>query len=200
MSENKKRFTEIDVERINIVEKNGSVKMVLSNSERVPDPIICGKTLKRQAHNSSGMIFFNEDGDECGGLVYGSDGAALLFDAYKSDQIIGIVYEKDKDGNTVQGVKIWDRPPLNTEVWEELEISQRTGAPSPKLKELMESGAFGVSRMFLGKNIQGEAQVVLRDSKGRDRIRLRVDTSDTPIMEFLDENGEVTYSLPPAMD
>lgn len=32
---------------------------------------------------------------------------------------------------------------------------------------------------------------------GRPRIRMRVDQDDVPRLEFLNENGEVVYSLPP---
>ena len=62
------KIEEIDVEDINIVEKDGHLKMVISNKERVPGPIIGGKTLSRQGGNSPGMIFYTEKGDECGGL------------------------------------------------------------------------------------------------------------------------------------
>jgi hypothetical protein len=34
----KQQFEEIDVQRINVVEKDGQIKMVLSNKERFPDP------------------------------------------------------------------------------------------------------------------------------------------------------------------
>ena len=64
-----KSFEEIDVERINIVEGNGDLKLVISNSERQHSGIINGKPLpKRQ--RKAGLIFFNSMGDECGGLIY----------------------------------------------------------------------------------------------------------------------------------
>ena len=34
----KQKFEELDVERINVVEKDGQVKMVISNKERLPGP------------------------------------------------------------------------------------------------------------------------------------------------------------------
>ena len=43
----KTKFTEIDVERINIVEKDGKLKMVISNGERQHPGVIDGKTLSR---------------------------------------------------------------------------------------------------------------------------------------------------------
>ena len=38
------KFEEIDVERINIVEADGKLRMTISNQERVPDPVINGNT------------------------------------------------------------------------------------------------------------------------------------------------------------
>src|SRR5688572_14476910 len=40
----KTRFTEIDVERINVVEKDGKLRLTISNAARLPDPIIGGKS------------------------------------------------------------------------------------------------------------------------------------------------------------
>src|SRR5690349_18147562 len=64
----KTRFTEIDVERINIIEKDGRLTMVLSNGERQHPGIIDGRTLART--RPPGMLFFNDQGDECGGLSF----------------------------------------------------------------------------------------------------------------------------------
>src|SRR5262245_60109843 len=64
----KTRFAEIDVERINILEKDGKLKMVISNSERQHPGVVDGKTLSRK--RAPGVIFFNEEGDECGGLTF----------------------------------------------------------------------------------------------------------------------------------
>src|SRR6478609_9315429 len=63
------KFKEIDVERINIVEKTGKLRMVISNGERQHPGIVDGKTLPKR-YREPGMIFFNTDGDECGGLIY----------------------------------------------------------------------------------------------------------------------------------
>jgi hypothetical protein len=57
------------VVRINIVEKNCTVKMVMSNKERLPVPVIDGRTLKRSGIPTPGMIFYNAEGDECDGKV-----------------------------------------------------------------------------------------------------------------------------------
>src|SRR2546427_3070101 len=67
----KTRFEEIDVERINVVEKDGTLRLVISNKARGPDPVVSGKTYPRTGGNRAGFIFFNDEGNEDGGLVYG---------------------------------------------------------------------------------------------------------------------------------
>src|SRR6185436_1955250 len=70
-ADQKNKVEELDVERINIVEKDGKVKLVIANKDRFPDPIIDGKTYPmRQGGKTAGMIFYNDKGDECGGLSF----------------------------------------------------------------------------------------------------------------------------------
>src|ERR1051325_5572602 len=45
-TQQKQKFGEIDVERINIVEKDGKLDLVISNSDRMPPAIVNGKTFK----------------------------------------------------------------------------------------------------------------------------------------------------------
>lgn len=51
-------------------------------------------------------------------------------------------------------------------------------------------------RFFLGKGRDDKVKLVLSDLKGRPRIRMSVTVDGTAGLEFLDETGEVTYSLP----
>ena len=112
----KMKFDEIDVGRINIVEKDGTVKMIISNKERAPDAIIGGKAYPRQGGNSPGIIFFNDKGDECGGLTFSGDdrsgssraGSVLLFDQLNNDQTVGIMYS-ESEGRRNAGLHVWDR-------------------------------------------------------------------------------------------
>ena len=105
----------IEVERINLVEHDGTLRMVLANSALAPDPVVDGQVLKRESgKDAAGTVFYNEHGDECGGLVFSgqqreggySAGAALLFDQFKQDQVIGIMHE-DSDGGRRAGLWVW---------------------------------------------------------------------------------------------
>lgn len=64
----RQKFEEIDVERINVVEKDGKLRMVISNAQRQHPGIVDGKIIPRKDGRPAGMIFFNERGDETGGL------------------------------------------------------------------------------------------------------------------------------------
>src|SRR3546814_13361431 len=65
-------FDEISVKRINIVEPDGKYRLVLSNSERFPGLFMEGKEYKHHSRDGGGMLFFNDEGDEVGGLTFGS--------------------------------------------------------------------------------------------------------------------------------
>src|SRR5919106_6575377 len=60
------RFAEIDVERINVVEPDGTVRVVISNNACFPAPVVQGKAGTRAGGPLAGLILYN--GDECGGL------------------------------------------------------------------------------------------------------------------------------------
>ncbi|HEX7124137.1 MAG TPA: hypothetical protein VF178_17295, partial [Gemmatimonadaceae bacterium] len=51
-------------------------------------------------------------------------------------------------------------------------------------------------RVFLGRDVSRAAVLILSDPQGRPRLRLRVDSTGTPAVEFLDESGQVTDRLP----
>jgi len=180
---------ELEVERINVVGKDGKVQLVISNRERLPDPVVAGKVLsKRKGIPTAGFIFYNDEGDECGGLVFGGrSGAAaagLLFDQYKQDQIVGLTYSENNRERRY-GLEIWERPdtPL-PEVWE----SRKSRDPD----------LLGVPRIFIGRTPSGEALIRISDCQGKERLRIVVDGA--PRLEFLDESGRVMYRLPPDDD
>jgi hypothetical protein len=53
-------------------------------------------------------------------------------------------------------------------------------------------------RVFVGRTNKDDAAVLLMDRNGKPRIRMAVDSANTPSLEFLDEGGKVVYSLPNA--
>lgn len=95
-----KKYTELDVEKLNLVDSDGKIKMTLFNQENVPPVILDGEDIMpkhRQNDPISGLMFYNGREEECGGLIFGSakdeDGnpsmtASLTFDEYRQDQVV----------------------------------------------------------------------------------------------------------------
>lgn len=203
----KTKFAEIDVERINIVEKDGQLKMVISNSERQHPGVVDGKTLSRK--RPPGMIFFNEKGDECGGLTFegnqkdGQAGASasLTFDKFRHDQTVGIQHLEGNNGQYYAGLRVWERPDTSLgPVIEKLAAIEKMSEGPEKaaaLKELREMPS-GAERVMVGRDREKVAVIRLSDAKGKPRIKLSVGADGAPKLDFLDETGKVTYSLPQA--
>ena len=64
------KFQEIDVERINVMEPNGNYRMVISNRARSIGPIAYNKPFGYPGGSRPGIIFFNDEGTENGGLTF----------------------------------------------------------------------------------------------------------------------------------
>ena len=90
---------EITAERINIVDADGALRLVISNKDRMHPGVIGGKVLQRP-RPYAGLLFFNDQGDEAGGLTLrGRElrgqravDAGLMFDQLGQDQTIGFDY------------------------------------------------------------------------------------------------------------
>ena len=60
---------ELTVQRLNIVDANGTLRMVLAGKDRMHPGVMDGVTIDRP-RPVAGMLFFNDEGDEVGGLTY----------------------------------------------------------------------------------------------------------------------------------
>jgi hypothetical protein len=195
----------LNVERINVVEKDGALKLVMSNKQRAPDAFISGKTFPRQGGNSAGLIFYNDDGDEVGGLTFGnrrregggnSSNAVILFDQYKQDQTLGLMYG-EQDGKRTAGLYVWDRPemPLD-QLMDKLNAAKTEEDKAAFVKALQEKGEAGARRVFVGKLADRTATVSLADLRGKPRLVLKVDEKGAASIEFLDDAGKVVRKIP----
>jgi len=196
---NKTRFEEIDAERINIVEKDGTLKMVISNQQRQHPGMMDGKMIPSR-DRPAGMIFFNNVGDECGGMVYDGNAKESDFsysiDQFKNDQIMQLDYTEDHSTPKIKrhyGLRMWDEPdalPLGKLLKAADSLKGKgDSALNSYVQQLQEKGLWRTERFFAGKNSDGEVGLFIRDSKGKPRIKLYVDKQNNPRIEFLDENG-----------
>ncbi len=69
--ESPSKFESIDVQRINVVEPDGTLRMVISNKSAAPGAIIRGKEYAHPDRQSAGILFFNDEATENGGLIFG---------------------------------------------------------------------------------------------------------------------------------
>jgi hypothetical protein len=170
-----KQFDEINVHRVNVTEPDGTLRMVISNKDRLPPVIIKGVEHPEmgEARPQAGMIFYNNEGTENGGLIFSGrkndkgqivdSGASLSFDRYGAGQTIQLAGVDDSE-NHFAGLQVND---------------------------------VGGSRVWAGRDNQGLASVSLAGKDGKERIRLQVSADGNASIVFLDAKGKVLQQIMP---
>ena len=163
-------FDQINVHRINVIEPDGTLRMVISNHAKLPGLILHGKE-QAFARPQAGMLFYNDEGSENGGLIFSGrrnekgevvdSGGSLTFDKYGENQIVQLAGVDDKE-DKFAGLIVSD--------------SKR--------------------RVWVGRDDKGTATVALMDSMGKKRILMEVRADGTASLSFLDANGKVTGKFP----
>jgi hypothetical protein len=201
------KMDELTVQRLNIVDANGTLRLVLAGKDRMHPGIIDGKVIERP-RPVAGLLFFNDDGDEVGGLTITGqerDGtsranALLAFDQLKQDQTIALAYS-EQNGQRSTGLTVWDRPDARLgDLIDKLNAANRmtdAAARDAAVKAARASMPPSPRRVFVGKNTDRSAAIVLADADGKPRLNLRVDAAGNAAIEFLDAAGKVTHQLPP---
>ena len=200
----KTRIDELTVERINVVEKDGRVRLVIANADRSPGVVEAGKVTTKPG-GRAGLIFYNDEGNENGGLIFRGRmvdgkvmaGGHLSFDRYGQDQVIALTYEEE-EGKHRQGLTILDRPPQSFTTINARRDTIRRMSDGPakdsawKAWALWQGGApFGAPRLFVGRDQRKAATLDLKDQYGRSRLRLVVDSLGDSRIEFLNDSGQV---------
>jgi len=170
-----KRFDEISVHRLNVTESDGTLRMVISNKERLPPVIIQGKERPEmgEARPQAGLIFYNDEGTENGGLIFSGrkndkgqvvdSGASLSFDRYGAGQTIQLAGVDDNE-NHFAGLQVND---------------------------------IGGQRVWAGRDSKGLASISLAAADGKERVRLQVSAEGKASIVFLDDKGKVLQTLAP---
>ena len=203
------KFDEIDVGRINVVERDGTLRLAISNTERAPGWVFGGKPRPGRPKNA-GMIFFDDQGNEDGGLIFGGNakdgkyeaGASLTFDQHDADQVVALQYN-DENGIRRSGLAINEFPASFSEA-EEIERSDslKSMPPGParvtaqaRHDSAQARGELGANRGYFGRDRMGNAILRLSDKTGKPRLRLVVDSLGAARLEFLDAAGRVTRTI-----
>jgi hypothetical protein len=200
------------------VEPNGTLRAVLSSS--------AGFDFGQRAENGpvriAGLMFYNEEGQETGGLVYrgrvisGGQEAdcTLTFDQFRQDQNVYLHHEEHKDAQSLKiedGLTINQRPDW-TAVKDEFGIYEQIQKLPPAQREELrlksaQAEKIFARRLFLGvqRGNQGgkaynNAGIFIKNKWGRDAIKIYVDDDNKPHIQVLDPLGNsVIYevNIPP---
>lgn len=164
-------FDEVQVHRIDIVEPDGTLRMVISNRDRLPGVIGKGKESSKVDRPEAGMLFYNDEGTENGGLIFGGhrnekgevvdSGGSLTFDKYGASQTVQLAGVDDKD-NKFAGLAVNDQN-------------------NSQMRR----------RVWVGRQDDGAAVVSLMDADGKKRIVMQVAADGTPSLDLLDAQGHV---------
>jgi hypothetical protein len=193
----KASFDEINVHRINVVEPDGTLRLVISDKAEFPGIVVKNKQVyAHKDRQTAGMLFFNDEGTENGGLIFGGEKAKdgtessyghLSFDRYLQDQVMTI--EANQEGSHRRsGISIDDRP--------DWPITDVLSLPKSQWKQFITSHPMPHQRIYLGRNDDKSASLTLKDQDGHARILIRVAADGSPSLEFLDANGKVVSQLP----
>jgi hypothetical protein len=196
---------ELTVQRLNVTDANGTLRLVLSGKDRMHPGILDGKLIDRP-RPVAGLLFFNDEGDEVGGLTITGqerDGvrranALLAFDQFKQDQIIALAYSESNTERTT-GLTVWDRSDTRlSELIDKLNAAQKLTDPAAREQAIQTARASAPPaprRMFVGKNTDRSVGVMLADAAGKPRLNLRVAADGNAAIEFLDADGKVTRRI-----
>src|SRR5690348_6656672 len=165
-----RHFDQITVHRINVVEPDGTLRMVISDHAELPGVIVGGTQKYPPTRPQAGMLFYNDEGSEVGGLVFAGhenakgeivdSGGSLSFDKYGAGQVVQLAGVDDK-----------------TDKFSGLSIA---GYAAGRRSQ----------RIWVGRDGEGDATVALMDAKGRKRILLDMAADGTSSMSFLDRSEE----------
>lgn len=169
-------FDQITVHRINVIEPGGTPRMILSDRADFPGAIRRGRE-EPYKRPYAGMLFYNDEGTETGGLVFGghknakgqlvNSGVSLSFDEYGHPQQIVQLAGIDDIHDHFSGLAI---------------------------NGFKKSGEH-VPRLWVGRDASNTASVALMDASGRKRIVLQVLKDGAASIEFLDEHGKVIKQI-----
>ena len=204
-TQTQQRIDELTVQRLNVVDANGTLRFVLSNKDRMHPGVMDGVTINRP-RPVAGMLFFNDEGDEVGGLTFtGTDdngrraNAGLMFDQLKQDQTVGISYN-ESNGQKTAGLQVWDRSdqPLSDLIKGLNAANALPEGPQrdEAVKAVRAKAQPGPRRVFVGKNADKAATVSLADATGKHRLVMTVGADGAASIDFLDADGKTIQRIP----
>lgn len=204
------KLDELTVGRLNVVEPDGTPRMIIASRARFPGMPVRGKDIARpDRRDLAGILFVNDEGTENGGLVQNgrldgdkvNAGLSLTFDRFRQDQMLQLVLDEDGDTANV-GVRINDRPSYKQfsiddlmRLHDELKALS-AGERDAAVKRHADAGHLGAPRGYFGTR-DGSARLALHDPRGRPRLVLSVSPQGEPSIALLDEAGKTVRTIDP---
>lgn len=199
------KFDEIIAKKITVVGEDNLPRMVLSNENRQHSGRMNGKDWPKR-ERPSGIIFFNNQGDECGGIIYQAkekdgkiiSGMSFTMDNYKDDQVIQILndetYSNGKSfiqrGISINqfpdGTNIDDRNKKMDEINKIKDEKER----NLKLNELFKKEG-SVNRLFIGRTKGNSSGLFLSGPDGQPKMMIYVDDKGNPKIQTFNDKGEI---------
>jgi hypothetical protein len=204
-------MTTLSAYRLNIDEPDGTPRLVMASRHAFPQELMLGDATVPHERPAAGLLFFNDEGAECGGLIFSGSSSeqgyvqtgSLTFDQYRQDQVVQL-WHNDVDGQRTAGLRVNDQPSVPLEELIELfrRIKRLPEGPERQaaIDKARRNGLVGCTRLSAGKNPDRSVSLELHDDTGRVRLRIAVTAEGRASMTMYDEQGEATWeqaSKPP---
>jgi hypothetical protein len=196
------RFDTIDVGRINVREPDGTLRLTIASAARAPGLVVKGTEYPRPDRRMAGLLFFNAEGTENGGLIFdgrdkagrASSGGSLTFDRYHQDQVVQLFgFEEGQERSA--GIKVNDQPEGRVDF---AAVDRIRSLPADRQDAAWKAANVGqTQRLFAGRAADKSSQIVLRDGQGRKRLILRVADDGAASIDFLDQAGKLQRTVRP---
>lgn len=198
----------LDVERINIRESDGTLRMVIAGRDKFPGSFVKGREIARPDRTSfAGVLMLNDEGTENGGMIWKGlkgpnsevdAGASLTFDRYGNDQTLQLL-QTDSGTHDSSALIFSDRPAgqLNTEL--ALRADKAT-SEAERNRLLAAANVGGAPRMFVGRSQDRNAIIMMQDEKGAPRLVFNVSPKGEASITFLDEQGRPVRTITPTSE
>lgn len=199
---------ELRVQRIRVVEPEGTTRMIIGNSATMNILPLRGEEVDHPGRRkTAGILFCNDEGTESGGMVYNGrtdDGTPQqsgywTVDDYEQNE--GFRFGASQTGDTrTKWIEFADQPHFsiadyltatNGKTGDELRDVHQQFYPDPHLR----NGA-GLTRMRLSKEADGSVALSLRDANGTERIRMAVTADGNAAITATDPAGTTHHIHP----
>ncbi len=201
-------FDRIRVHRIDLVEPDGTERLIISNRSDYPGSFYQGKEVARPDRNdSAGLLMMNDEGTEDGGFIWGGlskDGRPmsfthLSFDQFDQDQTL-VLESSLQDGRKFTGIHMNDVPDylITPQMMDEYTRAKVIGdgpARTAALTELSKRYPPSHQRVALERSPDNSVGLTLSDPAGLPRLRVLVAGDGSPQIQFLNTAGQVVRVL-----